>query len=186
MIKQLYDTNPFYKDGYYGDSAKWDLQMNLMQQHSDDPEAMKKIMEMSTSLPWYQCWNIEATKIYNGLSQVERDFPTFFPNELLEQIDNLLSLVQAQTNIVNFVEMRSLTPRIKEEFGIPMLPTEMFVDAYKIEETLRVLDVIMAYIENDSSKKLRERSLEFFNDRNTSPTIGHTCDKKTFMENANQ
>ena len=31
LIKQLYDTNPFYKDGYYGDSAKWDLQMNLMQ-----------------------------------------------------------------------------------------------------------------------------------------------------------
>lgn len=186
LLKQVYDTDPFYKDGYYGDSAKWDLQMNLMQQHSDDPEAMKSIMEMSTSLPWYQCWNIEATKIYNGLSQVERDFPTFFPNELLEQIDNLLSLVQAQTNIVNFVEMRSLTPRIKEEFGIPMLPTEMFVDAYKIEETLRVLDVIMAYIENDSSKKLRERNLEFFNDRNTSPTIGHTCDKKPVKDSVDQ
>lgn len=160
--------------------------MNLMQQHSDDPKAMKKIMEMSTSLPWYQCWNIEATKIYNGLSQVERDFPTFFPNELLEQIDNLLSLVQAQTNIVNFVEMRSLTPSIKEKFGIPMLPTEMFVDAYKIEGTLRVLDIVMAYIENDSSKKLRERNLEFFNDRHTSPTIGHACDKNPIKENVNQ
>ena len=128
LIKQLYDTNPFYKDGYYGDSAKWDLKMNLMQHHSDNPEAMGKIMNMSTSLPWYQCWNIEATKIYNGLSQVEKDFPTFFPDELLEQIDNLLSLVQAQTNIVNFVEMRSLTPHIKKEFGIPMLSTEMFVE----------------------------------------------------------
>lgn len=186
LLKQVYDTEPFYKDGYYGDSVKWDLHMNFMQQHSDDPDAMKSTMEMSTSLPWYHCWNIEATKIYNGLSQVEKDFPTFIPNDLLEQIDNLLSLVQTQTNIVSFVEMRSLTPCIKEKVGIPMLPTKMFVDAYKLDETLRVLDVIMAYIENDSSIKLRERNLEFFNNRNTSPILGQACDKIPAKENANQ
>ena len=186
LLKQVYDTEPFYKDGYYGDSVKWDLHMNFMQQHSDDPDAMKSTMEMSTSLPWYHCWNIEATKIYNGLSQVEKDFPTFIPNDLLEQIDNLLSLVQTQTNIVSFVEMRSLKPCIKEKVGIPMLPTKMFVDAYKIDETLRVLDVIMAYIENDSSIKLRERNLEFFNNRNTSPILGQACDKIPAKENANQ
>ena len=58
-----------------------------------------------------------------------------------------------------------------------MLPVEMFIDAYKIEETIQVLDDIMKYIESDSTKKLRERSLNFFNDRNTSPTIGYTCRK---------
>lgn len=152
-----------------------------MQQYSDNPEQMKKIMNMSTSLPWYQCWNIEAKKIYDGLSQVEKDFPTFFSNELLEKIDELLSLVQVQTNIVDFVEMRSLASSVKNQMGIPRLPVEMFVDAYKIEETIQVLDDIMEYIENDSSKKLRERDLDFFNNRNTSPTIGHTCKKK--MEN---
>ena len=134
-------------------------------------------MNISTSLPWYQCWNIEATKAYNGLSQIEKDFPTFFPNELLEQIDNLLAIVQLQTNIVNFVEGCSFTQRIKEQFGVFMLPTEMFVGGYKIEKALQELDSIMAYIEKDSTKKLRERNLDFFNNRNTSPTIGHTCKK---------
>ena len=177
LIKQLYDTNPFYKDGYYEDFTKVDIQINLMQQYSNNPQKMDEIMNTSTSLPWYQCWNIEATKAYKGLSQIEKDFPTFFPNELLVQIDNLLAIVQLQTNIVNFVEGRSLTQHIKEQIGVFMLPTEMFVDGYKIEEALQVLDSIMAYIEKDSSKKLRERNLNFFNDRNTSPTIGHTCKK---------
>ena len=177
LIKQLYDTNPFYKDGYYGDSAKFDFQMNLMQQYSDNPQEMEKIMNMSTSLPWYQCWNIEATKVYNGLLQIEKDFPTFFPNELLEQIDNLLAIAQLQTNIVNFVEGRSLTQHIKDKFGVFVLPTEMFVEGYKIEDALQVLDSTMAYIEKDSSKKLRERNMDFFNNRNVNPTIGYTCIK---------
>jgi len=97
----LYDTDPFYKDGYYGDSAKLNLQFELMQQYSDNQEVMKNIMNMSTNIPWYKCWHKDATKIYNGLSQIEKDYPTFFPNELLELIDGLLTIVQTQTNIVS-------------------------------------------------------------------------------------
>ena len=186
FIKQLYDTNPFYKDGYYGDPTKLNLQFNLMQQCSDNPEEMEKIMSMSTSLPWYQCWHKEATKFYNGLSQVEKDFPTFFPNELLELIDSLLTNAKTQTNIVNIVEFRSPISHIQEQFERPEIPTEMFIKAYKIEETLQVLDSIMSYIESDSSKVLRERNLDFFNNRNISPSIGHTCPKEsTNSENAN-
>ncbi len=35
----------------------------------------------------------------------------------------------------------------------------------------------MAYIEKDSSKKLRERTLDFFNNRNACPKIGYSCEK---------
>ena len=178
LIKQLIDTNPFYKDGYLGDPTKIDWQMTMMQQYSNNPEAMEKIMHVSTSLAWYQCWNIDATKFYNGLSQIEKDFPTFFPNDLLEQIDSLLAIVQTQTNIVNFVEMRALNTFVKEQLPLPMHPADMFVDAYKIVETLQLIDSIMEYIEKDSSKSLRERSLDFFNNRNTCPGIGHSCEKE--------
>lgn len=177
FIKQLYDTNPFYKDGYYGDSIKWNLQTNLMYEYSNDPQKIEKIMKMSISLPWYQCWNIEATKVYNGISQIEKDFPTFFPNDLLEQIDKLLAIVQLQTNMVNFVEGRALPDYIKKQVNIYRLSTEMFIEAYKIADVLMILESIMAYIEKDSAKKLSERSLEFFNNRNTSPIIGYTCKK---------
>ena len=53
----------------------------------------------------------------------------------------------------------------------------MFVEGYKIEDALQVLDSTMAYIEKDSSKKLRERNMDFFNNRNVNPTIGYTCIK---------
>lgn len=179
FIKQLFDTNPFYKDGYIGDSPKMIQKINLMQQHSEDPEALKEIMKMSDSLPWYQCWNIDALKFYNGLSQVEKDYPTFFPNELLEEIDDLLDILQMHTNIVKVVEMRMLPKSMRKQEDIPILTTDIFVDTYKIVETLRLLDSIMEYIENDSSKKLRERNINFFNNRNVRPTLGHTCAKES-------
>ena len=134
---------------------------------------------MSDSLPWYQCWNIDASKFYNGLSQVEKDYPTFFPNELLEEIDDLLNILQMHTNIVKVVEMRMLPKSMRKQEDIPILTTDIFVDTYKIVETLRLLDSIMEYIENDSSKKLRERNINFFNNRNVCPTLGHTCAKES-------
>lgn len=171
FIKQLYDTNPFYKNGYMDDRSRTFLQLSLIRK-SNNPDEMEKIWNMNTSLPWYKCWNIEAKKFYDGLSQIEKDFPTFFPNELLDNIDKLLNIALIQTNIGDFVEMKLLPQNIIEGLEIPMFPVEFFIVENKIEEALKLLDSIMDYIEKDSSKKLKERSLDFFNNRNAAPKLG--------------
>jgi hypothetical protein len=175
FIRQLYDTNPFYKNGYKGDESKMNLLLNMMQYSSNLDENEMEKMWKDANLPWYICWNIEAKEFYDGLSQIEKDFPTFFPNELLDKIDKLLDIALMQTHIVDFVEMKRLPKNILEGVGVPILPTEFFIDGYKIEEALELLDSIMEYIEKDSSKKLKERSLDFFNNRNVQPILGHSC-----------
>ena len=57
------------------------------------------------------------------------------------------------------------------------MPVDFFIEAYQVEELLRILDEIMVYIENDSTIKLRARELKFFNERNVCPLIGHSCDE---------
>lgn len=177
FIDQLHKTNPFYKDGCYSDSMKAQAQLALMKANANNPEALEEIMRMSTGLPWYTCWEIEGKKFYDGVLQIERDFPTFFPNELLEKVERLLKIVAPQMNLVNFVEGRQLLQWAPDVEHMPQLPTDFFVDAYEIKEIISVLNDIMAYIEQDSGKKLRYRELNFFNNRNTVPTIGHSCDE---------
>lgn len=172
---QIRKTDPFYKDGYYGDPAKYKAQMALLEQHSGDAKVLEQVMKMSTSFPWYTCWEIEGSKFYDGVSQIEKDFPTFFANELLEMIDELLVLVQPQKNLVNFVEGKYMPTWAANRVKMALIPTEMFIDAYHMENILCLLDRIMVYIEEDSSKKLRGRDLSFFNDRNVCPTLGHSC-----------
>ncbi|MBR2895461.1 MAG: hypothetical protein IKC03_07370 [Oscillospiraceae bacterium] len=184
FISQLQKENPFYKDGYYGDSSKLQAQMALMRANANNPSALDEIMKMSTSLPWYMCWEIEGKKFHDGILQVERDFPTFFPNELLEKVDTLLKKVAPQMNLVDFVGGRQLqqwTPEINCTF---QLPTDFIIDAYEIKNILHILDEIMAYIEHDSGKSLRCRELSFFNDRNTVPIIGHSCEKTSAVAEA--
>ena len=176
LLQQITSENPFYKDGYYGDPAKNKKKMDLMRQHSNNPNAMKYIMNMSTSLPWYTCWEIEGEKFYDNLSQIEKDFPTFFTNEMLEMFDEILGIVMPQKNLVNFVEGKFLPDWAADQVKISQIPTQMFIDAYKIEEILRLLDGIMQYIESDSSIILRKRDLAFFNDRNVCPTLGYSCE----------
>lgn len=177
FITQIYNTNPFYKDGYYGDSTKLSLQMTLMNVNSNDPEAMEQIMKMSTNLLWYKCWCKDGTEFYNNISQIERDYISLFPNELLELLDRLLDIVGAQRYIDEFVEGKKRLELLPHDFPMPQLPTDFFVRAYKIEEVLMLLNKIMIYIENDSEISLRKRDLNFFNDRNVCPSIGHSCDK---------
>ena len=177
FISQLQKESPFYKDGCYGDSSKLQAQMTLMRANANNPTKLDEIMKMSTSLPWYMCWEIEGKKFYEGVLQIERDFPTFFPNELLEKVESLLKIVAPQMNLVNFVEGRQLLQWAPVPECMPQLPTDFFVDAYKIQEIISVLNDILAYIEQDSGEKLRYRELAFFNNRNTVPTIGHSCDK---------
>ena len=55
FINQLHKTNPFYKDGCYGDSMKAQAQLALMKANANNPDALEKIMKMSTGLPWYTC-----------------------------------------------------------------------------------------------------------------------------------
>lgn len=174
FIKQLYDASPFYKAGYKGDKSKVFLQFKLMR-NSNNPDEMEKIWNINTNLPWYKCWHSEAKKFYDGLSQIVKDFPTFFPNELLDDIDKLLDIALTQTNIVDFVEMNHFPPDLIEQLEVPMFPIEFFIVANKIEEALELLDSIMEYIEKDSSKKLKERSLDFFNNRNVEPILGCSC-----------
>lgn len=176
FIEQIKKTNPFYKDGCYGDPIKFNKQMILMRDNSNDPQILEEIMKTSTSLPWYKCWGIEGTKFYDNISQIEKDFPTFFPNELLEKIEKLLNDVAPQKNMINFIEGKNLSMCLPQYNIMPQLPTDFFINAYKIENVLCLLNEIMTYIENDSSLQLRYRDLKFFNERNTCPTIGHSCD----------
>lgn len=177
FIDQLYKTNPFYKDGCYGDSTKIQAQLARMEANANNPEALKEIMKMNTGVPWYKCWEIEGKKFYEGVLQIERDFPTFFPNELLEKVEHLLKIVAPQRNLINFVEGGQPLQWVSNIECRPRLPTDFFVDAYKIKEIISGLNDIMVYIEQDSGKKLRYRELAFFNNRNTVPTIGYSCDK---------
>ena len=184
FITQIYNTNPFYKDGYYGDSAKFKLQMTLMDANSGNPQAMEQIMKMSTSLPWYKCWCKDGTEFYNNISQIERDYITLFPNELLEPLDKLLDIVGAQRYIDEFVEGTKRLEWLPYNMQMPQMPTDFFVDAYKIEDVLMLLDEIMRYIESDSEIKLRKRELKFFNERNVCPSIGYSCDAIDIGANA--
>lgn len=177
FIAQVYNTNPFYKDGCYGDPAKFKLQMTLMKANSDDQQAMDQIMKMSTSLPWYKCWCKDGTEFYNNMSQIERDYISLFPNELLELLDRLLDIVGAQRYMDEFVEGKKGLELLPYNISMPHLPTNFFVDAYKLEEVLMLLDETMKYIEEDSEIRLRKRELKFFNERNTCPSIGYSCDK---------
>lgn len=177
FINQLNKANPFYKDGCYSDSMKIQAQLARMEANANNPEALKEIMKMNTGVPWYKCWEIEGKKFYEGVLQIERDFPTFFPNELLEKVEHLLKIVAPQRNLINFVEGGQPLQWVSNIECRPRLPTDFFVDAYKIKEIISGLNDIMVYIEQDSGKKLRYRELAFFNNRNTVPTIGYSCDK---------
>lgn len=177
FINQLNKANPFYKDGCYVDSMKFQVQLARIKDNANNPEALKEIMKMNTNLPWYKCWEIEGKKFYDGVLQIERDFPTFFPNELLEKVEHLLKIVDPQRNLINFVEGGQPLQWVSNIECRPRLPTAFFVDAYKIKEIISGLNDIMVYIEQDSGKKLRYRELAFFNNRNTVPTIGYSCDK---------
>lgn len=177
FINQLNKANPFYKDGCYSDSTKIQAQLARMEANANNPEALKEIMKMNTGVPWYKCWGIEGKKFYEGVLQIERDFPTFFPNELLEKVEHLLKIVAPQRNLINFVEGEQPLQWVSNIECRPRLPTDFFVDAYKIKEIISGLNDIMVYIEQDSGKKLRYRELAFFNNRNTVPTIGYSCDK---------
>lgn len=177
FINQLNKANPFYKDGCYVDSMIFQVQLARIKDNANNPEAPKEIMKMNTNLPWYKCWEIEGKKFYDGVLQIERDFPTFFPNELLEKVEHLLKIVAPQRNLINFVEGGQPLQWVSNIECRPRLPTDFFVDAYKIKEIISGLNNIMVYIEQDSGKKLRYRELAFFNNRNTVPTIGYSCDK---------
>ena len=177
FIAQIYNTDPFYKDGYYGDYTKVKLQMTMMKDNLNDDQGMEKIMNMNTSLPWYKCWCKDGTEFYNKMSQIERDYISLFPSELLKSLDKLLDIIEAQRHMDDFVESKKLLEFLPHEIQIPQLPTEFFVGAYKLEEVLMLLDEIMRYIENDSEIKLRKRELKFFNERNVSPSIGYSCEK---------
>ncbi len=176
FINQLNKANPFYKDGCYVDSMKFQVQLARIKDNANNPEALKEIMKMNTNLPWYKCWEIEGKKFYEGVLQIERDFPTFFPNELLEKVEHLLKIVAPQTNLGSFIEDQQKQWASNAEC-VPRLPTDFLVDAYRIKEIINVLNDIMVYIEQDSGEKLRYRELAFFNNRNTVPTIGYSCDK---------
>ena len=178
FITQIYNTNPFYKDGYYGDSTKLKLQMTLMDANSGDPHALEQIKKMSINLPWYKCWCKDGTEFYNNISQIERDYISLFPNELLELLDRLLDIVGAQRYIDEFVEGKKLLEFSPRDIPMPQLPTDFFINAYKMEEVLMLLDEIMRYIENDSEIRLRKRELKFFNERNVCPSIGYSCSDK--------
>ena len=109
------------------------------------------------------------------MSQIEKDYITLFPNELLENINELLKIVYSQKNIDNFVEGKDLLAHSLVYFSMPKMETDFFIKAYEIEKILELLNKIMKYIEDDSSLKLRERDLKFFNERTESPLIGYSC-----------
>lgn len=177
FITQIYNTNPFYKDGCYGDPIKFASQMALMNANSNNPQVMEQIAKTSTQLPWYKCWCKDGTEFYNTISQLERDYAFLFPNELLELLDRLLNIVEPQRYIDDFVEGKIQPELFPHIFPMPQFPTDFFVTAYKIEEILMLLDEIMLSIEKDSEISLRRRELDFFNERNVYPTIGYSCDK---------
>lgn len=173
FLTQLKNAEPFYKDGYYGDPIKLKAQLALMASGQVDPG----VREMSTSLPWYQCWHIEGTAFYDSIVQIEKDFLSFFPNDLLAIFEELLQLVLSQKNMQNFVEGRDLSDWTTSPSSMPQLPTDFFIDAYKIMDVIRLLEQVMYHIESESNKPLRKRDVQFFNNRNTKPVIGDSCKK---------
>jgi len=89
--------------------------------------------------------------------------------------EELLSIVSSQKNMIDFVEGRHRSAWLPQDNVILQIPTDCFVESYKMEDVLRLLDEIMAYIEEDSTLNLRYRDLKFFNDRNVCPILGYSC-----------
>ena len=84
-------------------------------------------------MPWYKCWCKDGTEFYNNISQIERDYISLFPNELLELLDRLLDIVGAQRYIDEFVEGKKLLEFSPRDIPMPQLPTDFFINAYKME-----------------------------------------------------
>lgn len=177
FFNQLLLTNPFYKSGCFLDIDVTKKLFDLLILHPENSEEIDKIMNEKTNLPWYKCWSKEGTEFYNSILQIERDFPTFFPNDLLEIIETLLNIIEPQKNMVDFVGGKAILDFLPiQNIHMPELPTNYILEAYNLEEILRLLDEIMSYIEKDSTLVLRHKDVDFFNNRNTGPQIGYSCD----------
>ena len=181
FITQIRNTNPFYKDGYYIDNAKYCMQRQLLEECGDDEETLNKIRNMNISMSWYQCWCEDGTEFYNDMSQIEKDYITLFPNELLENVNELLNIVMRQKNMRNYVEGNNFKRCSSVDCSVIKWDADFFIYTYEIEKVLKLLNSIMQYIENDSSLELRKRELKFFNERNVFPQIGESCN--TMKEN---
>ena len=177
FVEQLKEEEPFYKPGNYVDSKKAKMQMTLMQQCNNDSGAIEQIMQMDIGIPWYACWEIEGKAFYDELSQIEKDYSTFFTNELLDLVDKLLLCVAPQINMTSFISGESILNFTGIKVDVPQLPTEFFVDAYNLKDVIHLLDEIMKCIEEDSGKNLRHREEMFFNGGSVAPSLGASCNK---------
>ena len=167
FVTQIKEANPFYKGGFYADAGKTQMQMKLMMSNPNNPE---DIMNMDTSIPWYKCWCYDSTVFYNGIEEIEKIFPSFFSNELLESIEQLLELVKPLKGINDFVEMKPMADIINMQVGI--MPTEFFLDAYKFTDIIEKLEKVITLIEDEMEISIRERNVDYFNIRNVKPVLG--------------
>ncbi|MBQ8604999.1 MAG: hypothetical protein IJ410_09195 [Oscillospiraceae bacterium] len=171
FIKQIMETAPFYKGGFYADAVKTQMQMKLMMSNPDNPQ---EIINMDTSIPWYKCWCYDSTVFYDGIEEIEKVFPDFIPNDLLENIEQLLELVKPLKGINNFIEMKPMADYVSMQ--VVMMPTEFFLDAYKFIDIIDKLESVIKIVENEMDISIRERDVDFFNKRNIAPILGSACE----------
>lgn len=174
FIKQIMETEPFYKAGFYADINIVNLQIIAM---TNNAENLDEIMQKETGIPWYKCWTHDSTEFYNNVEQIEKMFLDFFPNDLIVKLDQLLELIKVTKNMSDFIEQKTMRASgmfIPSQLGSDILkfPIEFFLEGNNLIKIIEILEEIMEYIERETGEMLRQRDIKFFNDRNTSPTLG--------------
>ena len=174
FLRQIKESNPFYKPGYYSDINKL---KDLLYKFKNNNGG--KIDPDEGSLMVYKCICKDANKFYEGAKQIEKDFSHFFPYDLLTEFEALLKNVEIINNLTDFIEMKQIKDLgILNQFPgtkIPEyveVPVDFFISDMKLIETLGLLEEVIAYIEIRKTISLRFHDLQYFNNRNTKPIIG--------------
>lgn len=178
FLQQLITAQPFDKDSYMGDPQKIQAMIRAtVNNPSLSEEGFETIINMSKSYPWYKCFCLEAKKFYDGLIQIEKDYTTLFSNELLEKAEKLLTQMEPQIHIIENVEgsfIKQYVPKelLTEEMLHFSLPAEFYIEEIDIKTSLKLLEDLIAFIENDSELVIRNRTLDFFNGRKEDTLLG--------------
>lgn len=172
FIERVKETNPFYQQGFYAD-GNIDV-MAYMQQYNQEPP----------SLPWYKCWNIDNKEFYDAMKKIEQDFGYLFPTELFDVLDKLLNRIAPINNMVSFIERTGLYNSYLATDRI-ILPIEFFMEAYKFDEILALLEELMLHVQNENGEDILSINIKDINDRNVTPILGSAIKRQEEVTDTN-
>lgn len=176
--KQLIDIEPFYKKGYMLRSNTSE-KLEVLRKNMTTEEECKKLFEENT-MRWYECWTIEAKECNNLLSTIIDNFSYFLPVNLLDDMIILNEKIKIHSGVKEFFEW---TLSDGHSGTLHHIPLDFILHCENFFETLELLEKCMSFIEEEIKKELRLRDMNFFNEGNISPTLGHNCKFKELKEN---